>query len=107
MTQIYADKTIRMQSRVASAWRLGRRSISLLSKKCLVFNLRKSASSASSADEFFYPQMTQIYADKDIPTTHGLRSKKPCAALQSLDGVYPACVLRLAHGLHSQRILHK
>jgi hypothetical protein len=40
------------------------------------------------------------------PIPFGLRSKRPCAALQSLDGVYPACVLRLAQGLFdSQRIL--
>jgi hypothetical protein len=34
-----------------------------LEYKCLVFNLRKSA---QSADEFFYPQIAQIYADKEI-----------------------------------------
>ena len=43
-----------------------------------------------------------------LPVPSGLRSKRPCAALQSLGGVYPACVLRLAQGLFdSQRILHK
>jgi hypothetical protein len=42
------------------------------------------------------------------PIASGLRSKRPCAALQSLDGGHPVCVLRLAQGFFdSQRILHK
>jgi hypothetical protein len=40
------------------------------------------------------------------PIPSGLRSKRPCAALQSLDGGHPVRVLRLAQGLFdSQRIL--